>query len=205
MGFTFFFLCVPSHISQVHLLLHSQLYLWGSSSTFPAIFLGFTFFFFCVSSYIHGVHLLLLCSQLYLWDTPSSPAFPAIYLGFTFFFFCIPSHISHLHLLLHSHISGVHFCSSAFQAISLSFTFCVHQLHLWASPSSVFPAISLGFIFFFCVPSYVSGLHFLLLRSQLYLWASFSSSAFLAMSLGFIFFFCVPSYVSGLHFLLLRS
>ena len=54
--------------------------------------------------------------------------------------------------------------------------------------------------FFFCVPSYISGVHhsssafpatslgftILLLRSQLHLWGS-------------PFFFCVPSYISGVH------
>ena len=64
--------------------------------------------------------------------------------------------------------------------------------------------MSLGFTFFFCVPSYISGVHLLLLRSQLYLWGS-PSSAFPAISLGFTFFFCVPSYISGVHLLLLRS
>ena len=63
------------------------------------------------------------------------------------------------------------------------------------------------FFFFFCIPSYISGLHhsssssafpaislgftillFLLLPSQLHLWAS-----------PFFFFFCIPSYISGLH------
>ena len=70
LGFTFFFFCVPSYISGVHLLLHSQLYVWGSpsSSAFPAICLGFTFF--CVPSHISEVHLLfLLRSKLYLWGS----------------------------------------------------------------------------------------------------------------------------------------
>ena len=95
---------------------------------FPAISLGITI-------------LLLLCSQLYLWGSPSSSMFPAISLGFTF-------------LLLP--------CS---------------QLYLWGSP-----------FFFFCVPSYISGVH------------HSSSSVFPAISLGFtFFFFCVPSYISGAH------
>ena len=52
---------------------------------------------------------------------------------------------------------------------------------------SVSPAISLGFFFFFCLPSYISGVHH-------------SSSAFLAISLGFFFFFfCVLSHISGVH------
>ena len=55
-----------------------------------------------------------------------------------------------------------------------SFFFCIPQLYLWVS--SAFPALSLGFTIL------------LLLRSQLYLWAS-----------PFFFFFCVPSSVSGLH------
>ena len=122
----------------VLLLLRSQLYLWGpsSSSAFPAVSLG-SFFFFCVPSYISGVLLLLLRSQLYLWG-PSSSAFPAMSLGFTslfllllrsqlylwglpvffniiiIFFFCFPSHISGVHRSSSS--------SSAFPAISLGFT-----------------------------------------------------------------------------------
>ena len=97
LDFTFFFFCVPSCISGLHLLLllRSQLYLWASpssSSAFPAVSLGFTFFsFFCVLRYISGVHLLLflLRSQLYFWGSPSpsssSSVFPAISLGFTIF------------------------------------------------------------------------------------------------------------------------
>ena len=70
--------------------------------------------------------------------------------------------------------------------------FFVPQLHLRGSP-----------FFFFCVPSYISGVHhssssafpaispgfniLLLLRSQLYLWGST------------FFFFCVPSYISGVQ------
>ena len=65
-----------------------------------------------------------------------------------------------------------------------------------SSSSSVFPAISLVFtclfhlLFFFCVPSYISGVHFfLLLLSQPYL-----------LCLNFFFFcFCVSSYISGVH------
>ena len=151
----FFFFCVHSYISGVHLLLllRSQLYLWGSPSAFTAISLGFTFFFFfffCVPSYISWVHLLLLCSQLYLLGSPSSSVFPAISLRFTFFFFCVSSYI-----------------------------FGVHH-----SSSSAFPATSLGFTFFFCVPSYISGVHLLLLLllcSQLYLWGSLFGVRFLHM------------------------
>ena len=69
------------------------------------------------------------------------------------------------------------------------------QLFLWGSP-----------FLFFCVPSYISGVHhspsssafpaislgftilLLRLRSQLYLWGS-----------PFFFFFCVPSYISWVH------
>ena len=116
LGFTFL----------LHLLLCSQLHLWGSP---------FFFIFFCVPSYISGVHLsssfvfpaislgftvlllLLLCSQLYLWGSP-------------FFFFCVPSYIS-----------GVYHSSSfsVFLAISLAFTillllFLPSQLYLWGSP-----------------------------------------------------------------------
>ena len=63
--------------------------------------------------------------------------------------------------------------------------------------------------FFFCIPSYISGVHYsssssafpaislgftillllLLLRSQLYLWGSL-----------FFFLFCIPSYNSGVHY-----
>ena len=91
--------------------------------------------------------------------------------------------------------------SSDFPAISLGFTILLlllhSQLYLWRSP------------FFFCIPSYISGLHYsssssvftaislgftillllLLLCSQLYLWASL-----------FFFFFYIPSYISGLHY-----
>ena len=145
--FFFSFFCIPSYISEVH---HSS-----SSSAFPAIFLGFTFL------------LLLLHSQLCLWGSP-------------FFFFISPAIISGVHLrLLRS------------SALSLGFTFfffCVPQLYLWGSPSSAFPAISLGFTILL-----------LLLRSKLYLWGSPSSSAFPATSLGFTFFFCIPSYISGIH------
>ena len=103
------------------LLLHSQLYLWGSPF----------FFFFCVPCYISGVH-----------HSSSSSVFPAISLGFTillhvrfqlylcsspFFLFCVPSYISGVH----------HSFSSAFPAISLGFTFLLllcSQLYLWCSP-----------------------------------------------------------------------
>ena len=115
------------------LLLHSQLYLWGSPS-----------FFFCIPSYISGVYhsstsafpavslgftiLLLLHSHLYLWGSP-------------FFFFCVPSYISGAH----------HASSSVFQAMSLGFT--IHlllrsQLYIWGSQ-----------FVFFCVPSCISGVH----------------------------------------------
>ena len=83
--------------------------------------------------------------------------FPAISLGFTFFFF----------FCIPSYISGVHHSSSS---------------------SSEFPATSLGFtFFFFYVPSYISGVHLLLLSSQLHLWGSpsSSSSVFPATSLRF--------------------
>ena len=149
------------------------------------------FCLFCVPSYISGVH-------------HSSSAFP--------------SYISGVHLLLllrsQLYLWGSPSSSSAFPAISLGFTILLlplrSQLCLWGSPfffffcvpsyisgvhhssSSAFPAISLGFtFFFFCVPSYISGVHH-------------SSSAFPAISLGFtFFFFCVPSYISGVHLLLL--
>ena len=145
----------PSYISRLHrsfsssafpaislgftilllLLLHYQLYLWGSSfsflvpsyisgvhhspsSAFPAISLGFT-----ILLHISGVHhssssafpaislgvtilLLLLRTQLYLWGLPF------------FVFFCVPSYIS-----------GLYHSSSS-------------------SSSSVFPTISLGIAIF---------------------------------------------------------
>ena len=168
----FFFFCVHSYISGVHLLLllRSQLYLWGSPSAFTAISLGFTFFFFCVHSYIYGVHLLILLllllrSQLYVWGSPSSSSvFPAISLGFTFSF-CVPSYISWVHLLL----------------------LLCFQIYLWGSS-----------FFFFYVPSYISGVHLLLLRSQLYLWSSpsSSSSVFPAISLGFTILGEISTYVT---------
>ena len=118
--------------SLLPLLLHSQLYLWASPSSF-------IFFFFCIPSCISGLHhpssssafpavsrgftilLLLLHSQLYLWASPSF-----------FLFFCVPSCISGLH---HPSFSS----SSAFPAISLGFTILLlllcYQLYLWASPS----------------------------------------------------------------------
>ena len=130
--------------------------------------------------------VLLLCSQLYLWGSP-------------FFFFSVPSCISGVH----------HSSSSVFPAISLGFTILLllcsqlyltillllcSQLYLWGSP----------FFFFFCVPSFFSGVHhssfsvfpaislgstfLLLLPSQLYLWGP-----------PFFFFFCVPSYISEVH------
>ena len=109
-----------------------------------------------------------------------------------------------LRLLLRSHLYlwGSPSSSSAFPAISLGFTILLllrSQLYLWGSP-----------FFFFCVPSYISGVHLsspsssafpaislgftclliLLLRSQLHLWGS-----------PIFFFFCVPSYISGVHLL----
>ena len=78
----FFFSYIPSYISGVH---HSS-----SSSAFPAISLGFTI-------------LLLLRSQLYLWGSPF------------FFFFCVPSCISGVH----------HSLSSVFPAVYVGFTVLV--------------------------------------------------------------------------------
>ena len=148
------------------LLLLSQVYLWASPFDF----------FFCLPTYISGLHhlsssafppislgftilLLLLLSKLYLWASP-------------FFFFCLPTYISGLH----------HSSSSAFPPISLGFTILLLLLRS--------PAISLGFtillllpshlylwaspLFFFCLPSYISGLHH-----------SSSSPAFPPISLGF--------------------
>ena len=86
-----------------------------------------------------------------------------------------------------------------FPTLSLGFTnlfLLCSQLYLWGSPC----------LFFFCVPSYISGVHhassssvfpaislgfilpLLLLCSQLYLWGS-----------PCLFVFCVPSYISGVH------
>ena len=78
--------------------------------------------------------------------------------------------------------------SSAFPARSVGFTILLlllrSQLYLWGSP----------FCFFFCVPSYICGVHH-----------STSSSTFPAISLGspFYFFFYVPSYIFGFTILLL--
>ena len=137
-----FFCCVPSYIYGVHhsssssvfpaislgftillLLLHSQLYLWGSpffffccvlsyiygvhnsysSSAFPAVSLGFTILILHSQLYLWGSKFFS-CSQLYLWGSP------------LFFFFCVPSNISGVH-----HSSS----SSAFPAISLGSPFWV--------------------------------------------------------------------------------
>ena len=100
-----------------------------------------------------------------------------------------------------------------FPAISLGFIILFlllrSQLFLWGSP----------FFFFFCVPSFLSGVHhsssssafpafslgftiLLLLCSQLYLWVhhSSSSSVFPAISLGSLFlFFFVSSCISRVH------
>ena len=192
----------------------------SSFSSFPAISLGITI-------------LLLLCSQLYLWASPS--LFPAISLGFTFF---VPSYISGLHLILL-------LCSQLYPWASQFFIFCVpsyisgfhllfilcSQLFLWASPSSpfsAFPAISLDFtspllflrcqlyllalpFSFSCVPSYISGLHHYSSSSMFpaiyFSGLRNSSSVSVFPALGFTFFpFCLPSYISALHLLfLLRS
>ena len=128
------------------LLVCSQLDLWVSS-----FFFFYDFFFFCFPIYISGFHnsfsssafpaislwfsiLLpfLLRFQLYFWGSPF----------FFFFCFCVPSCISGVH----------HSSSSAFSAISLGFTVLLldSQLYLWGSPF---------FFFFFCVLSYISGVH----------------------------------------------
>ena len=106
--------------------------------------------------------------------------------------------------------------SCAFPSISLGFISLLllvrSHLYLWASPVFFFFCVpsyicgALPVFFFFCVPSCISGLHqsssssafpaisvgftslLLLLRSQLYLWAS-----------PVFFFFCVPSYICGLY------
>ena len=185
MGFTFFFFCVPSYISGVHfllLLVRSQLYIWGSPSSFSSAFPSYIFGVYHSSSsafpaisLMFTILLLLLRSQLYLWGSPSSSssAFSAISLRFTFFF-CVPSCISRVHhssssSVFPSYICGVHLLLPS-------------QLFLWGSPSSsAFSAISPGFTILL-----------LLLRSMLYLWGSL-----------FFFFFCVPTYISGVHLLLL--
>ena len=188
------------------LLLHSQLYLWGSPFFFfclPQLYLwsspffffcltqlylwGSPFFFFCIPSYISGVHL----------SSSSSSAFPAICLGFTFLLLLLSSSAISLGftilLLLHSQL---YLWSSPF------FFFCLPQLYLWGSPFFFFclPQLYLRAspFFFFCLPNYMSGVHLsssssafpaisleftfflLLLHSQLYLWGSP------------FFFFCLP-------------
>ena len=108
-----------------------------------------------------------------------SSAFPDISLGFTILL--LPSQ-----LYLWGSPS-----SSAFPAISLGFTFfffCLlssiywvqllllpSQLHLWGSPF---------FFFFFCLPSYISGVHH-------------SSSVFPAISLGFTIWGEIYAYVTA--------
>ena len=154
----FFFFCVPSYISGAH---HS------SSSVFPAISLGFT------------ILLLLLCTQLYLWGSPFFFFCVPSYISgarHSSSCRCVPSYISGVHhssscCCVPSYISEAHHSScsfSVFPAISLGFTILLLLL--------VFPAISLGltipllllcsqlylwgspFFFYFCVPSYISGL-----------------------------------------------
>ena len=177
-GSPFFFFCVPSYISGVHLS--------SSSSAFPAMSVGFTILLLYFPSYylwgspssssstflsyISWVHLLLLCS-------------PAISLGFTFF--CIPSFISGVR-----HSSS----SAAFQAMSLGFTFfCV-------------PSCILGFTFFFCIPSYISEIHNSSSFPNYYLWGSPSSSAFPSYISGVhLLLLPSPAISLWLNFLLLHS
>ena len=163
------------------LLFHSQLHIWGSP-----------FFFFCVLSYISGVHhsssfafqaislgftilLLLLRPQLYIWGSP-------------FFFFCVPSYISGVH-----HSSS----SSASPAIYLGFTILLllrSKLYLWGSTTFLLLRSKLYLrdspFFFFCVPTYISGVH------------HSSSFAFPAISLGFTILLLRSqlNYISGVHF-----
>ena len=219
LGFTFFFLFVHSYTSGVHLLLlRSQLYLWSSpssSSSFPALSLGFTFYFFFVPSYI-SEFTFFVPSYIsgFTFFVPSYISgftffVPSYISGFTFFFF-VPSYISGFAFFFFtpSYISGfISFSASSFPAISVgspsSSYSSAFPVHLWGtpsssspaislgSPSSSSPAISLGFTFFFCVPSYISGVYILLLRSKLYLWGSLSSSSsstFPVISLGFTIF-----------------
>ena len=184
-------------------LLHSHSYVLlihrhssSSSSAFPAMCCWFT----------DILLLRLLHSQLRVVDSHSSSlssAFPAMCCWFTdilllcllhsqlcvvdsqtffFFVFCIPSCV----LLIHRHSS----LSSAFPAMCCWFTdILLRLLHsqLCVVDSQTF------FFFFFCIPSYISGVHhfgwdfsafpamccwftdlllLLLLHSQLYLWGS---------------------------------
>ena len=134
-----------------------------------------------------------------LWGSPSSSAFPARSLGFTFFF-CVPSY---MYGVPHS------YSSSAFLAICTGFPILIlllrsqlyvpgfpililllrSQLDLWGSPSSASPARSLGFTFFSCVTSYISGVHLFLLRPQLDLWGSPFWKRFFCVCDRFFFFF----------------
>ena len=151
--FFFFFCCVPSYISGVH---HSSS---SSSAVFPAISLGFTILLLLLRSHISlgfiillllrsqlhislGFTILLLRSQLYLWGSPF------------FFFSCISSYIFGVH-----HSSS----SSAFPAIHLGFTILLRSpaVSLWFTILLLCSQLYLGGspFFFYCVPSYISGVH----------------------------------------------
>ena len=149
-----FFFYVPSYISGVH----------HSSCAFPAISLGFT------------ILLPLLRSKLYLWG---SPFFSFVHVhsyisGVHHSSSAFPSNISGVHhtssfCAFPSYICGYHHSSSfcVFPAISLGFTILLplcfklslgftilrlllrSQLYLWGS----------SFLFFLCIPSYISGVH----------------------------------------------
>ena len=152
--FQIFFFCIPSYISGVH---H---YGWDSSSfssSSPSAFQSMSLVF----TILGEILLFLLHSQQYLWGSPF----------FFFFVFCIPSYISGVHHNGWDSSSS----SSAFPAISLGFTILgeilllLHShLYLWGSPF---------WVRFFCIPSYISGVH----HNG---WHS-SSSVFPAIHLGF--------------------
>ena len=181
----------------------------GTGYLIPCPYLSYTLFFLvclpsCISGALHSSFsastamslglaiFLLLRSPLCLWGSPF------------FSLFCLPS--------LPSYISEVCYPSSSFAFPVVSMEFAI-PLYF------AFKAISLGFIlllllqpsqlyiwapfrfFFFCVPSFISGVHH-----------SSSSSAFPALSLGFtflLFLFLLPSqlylWVSPFFFFLLSQ
>ena len=204
--------CVPWTDLPGLLLLHCQLYLWGSP-----------FFFFCIASYICGLHRSSSSSVSTSYISgvhhSSSSALPAISVGFTILLLllhlpAISVGFNILLLLLHCqlflwgspffffcisiYICGVHHSSSA----SPNYISEVHH-----SSSSALPAISVGFtvLLLLHLPAISLGFTILLLHCQLYLWASpfffffCISQLYLWGSTFFFFFFCIASYIYGVH------